>query len=400
MKRLFALAGVVLVATACGAQPSVSTARSAPLATKEWCAEYERILTGAGSATPAEPSATPLANLPEPLSPEILSAMEKLKNLGESAPAEIRDVLRAAWTQPDEALLAGPTGPPPHNWEALLEPQTKALRWINDNCGTPLGESSGPAAVAPDLHPIEPVGGWQAVQQGRVGRSAWTFFRTGATDGGVCVAFEANPSNVDWEARIGAPLPAGTPIPFPPIPAPGLSVPPAAAGGMPGPAVPPPPVPPLGLSLPPAVPPPPVPPPPVPTGIDLDYKGKLPQCGPAPDLFERSDPVIFWVYDQDPTNHYNVLAGLVVGSARSLTVTFEGGDAKVVTPVDGTFGLTYDAKLRIAKVVPDLGADSQVICEPVPDSATPPGAPAFFEMSCQGSVTRSGLPAPSGSPRR
>jgi hypothetical protein len=299
--------------------------------------------------------------------------MQKLEDLGERAPAEIRDVLFAGWTLPDEALRAGPTGPPPQNLEALLEPQTKAVRWINDNCGTPLGGPAGPGSIPPDQYSIEPVGDWQAVQQGKVGPSAWTFSRTEATDGGVCVAFEANPTNIDWEGRIGAPLPPGTPTPFPPTAPPSLSAPPAAPPSMPVPAV----------------PPPPVSPPPVPTGMSLDYKGKLPQCGPAPDLFERSDPIMFWVQDQDPTNHYNVLAGLVVGSARSLTVSFEGGATKVVTPVAGTFVLTYNAKLRVAKVVPDLGAASQVICEPVPESTAPPGVPAFFELSCRGSVTRS-----------
>jgi hypothetical protein len=141
---------------------------------------------------------------------------------------------------------------------------------------------------------------------------------------------------------------------------------------------------------------PPVAPPPVPTDLDFGYQGKLPQCGPAPDLFQRSDPVMFWVTDQDPTNHYNVLAGLVVAGTRSLTVTFQDGSQHVAKPVDGTFVVTYDATLHVSRVVPDLGPESHVTCAPLPHTGLPAGTPDFLSMACNGSINRSAPPAPPG----
>lgn len=391
MNRFFASACLLLVATACGAATSVSSTQSGAFSAKEWCAEYRQVLTGAGFSIPDAGSGTaPVGpqDLPEPSEAQLVSMLEKLRPLADKAPAEIRDDLQAMWSVPEEVLRGEvPTGPPPENWEAFLAQQSDALRWINDTCG--VTGPSGEERLPPDFQEIRPVGDWRAVQNGTVGKFAWTFFRTGAADGGVCVAFEAEPSYVDWEARIRAQIPIGSPTPFPPIAPPSLSDP------SPDPS---------DTALPPGAPVPPVGPPPVP---GLDYKGKLPQCGPAPDLFDRSDPVMFWVQDQDATNHYNVLAGLVVGSARSLTITFDQGGQQIVTPIDGTFVATYDAKLRVAKVVPDLGPGSQVSCAPVPVGAvsipnlTPPVPIPPISLSCQGSVNRSGVPMPPvGQPKR
>lgn len=216
-----------------------------------------------------------------------------------------------------------------------------------------------PSAQTPLFGTSRPIGDWQVVQSGTLGGSHWTFFRTEASEGGECIAFESEPSNIDLNARIRAQAPSG--IPLPPLP--------------------------------------PFPPPSIPESLGLSYKGKLPQCGPKPDLFERSDPVIFWVQEQDATNHYNVLAGSVVDSVRALTITFEEGEQKVITPVDRTFVATYDAKLRVTKVVPDLGPEAQVTCEPTPvDMSSIPGltptvAPPI-PLSCQGAYNRSGAPIP------
>lgn len=85
-------------------------------------------------------------------------------------------------------------------------------------------------------------------------------------------------------------------------------------------------------------------------------------------------------------------------TVRSLTITFEEGTKQVVTPVDGTFVATYDPKLHVARVVPNLGQGTQVSCEPLPLSETPPGGmvdvSGYLALSCQGSVQRSGLPIP------
>ena len=65
-------------------------------------------------------------------------------------------------------------------------------------------------------------------------------------------------------------------------------------------------------------------------------------------------------------------------------------------PVDGTFVVTYDPKLHVAKVVPDLGPGSEVTCGPVPQDTMPAGVPDFLSMFCAGSVSRSGMRVPPG----
>lgn len=377
MNRAFAAACLLLVATACGTATTLSNGQARALPVKEWCAQYRDITT----------SIRPDQEPPALDGPEFRAILDKLRGLAEQAPAEIRDDLRAMWTTPDDPLNPpAPTGPQttPGIPDQLPEQAMRPFRWINDNCGDePFTGPSGADGIPTDFPENRPVGDWQAAQRGTVGPSTWTFFRTGASDGGVCVAFEADPSYLDWEARIRAQAPIQAGTPFPPIAPPGLSAPP----GIP--------------SAPPSIPLPPVGPPPVPADLGIAYQGKLPQCGPAPDLFQRSDPVMFWVTDQDPTNHYNVLAGLVVAETRSLTVTFQDGHQQVVTPVDGTFVVTYDAKRRIAKVVPDLGPESHVTCGPLPQDAMPAGVPDFLSMSCQGSTSRSGMPVPPfGLPKR
>ena len=353
MNRLFASACLLLVAAACGAGTSVSVTQPGALAAKDWCAQYRQVISSTGLDE----------GPPDLAGPAFLSMMEKLKALADRAPAEIRNDLRATWTVPEEMLRSMPPPPaavPDNPDELMAQPAQdleRAMRWINDNCGD---GPSMPPMPASDARPefAEPVGDWEAVQRGTVGPSKWTFFRTEATDGAVCVAFEAQPSYIDWEGRLRAQVPPGGAVP-------------------------------------------PGPPPMVPEGIGAGYKGKLAQCGPAPDLFDRSDPVVFWVQDQDATNRFNVLAGLVVDSARSLTVSFEEGGEKVVVPVDGTFVATYDATLRVAKVVPDLGPASQVSCEALPQDGLPAGMADVLFLTCQGSTTRDGRPEPPfGLPKR
>lgn len=371
VNRFVASACLLLFATACGATTSVSNGQAGALPVEEWCAQYRDIMT----------SIRPDQEPPAMDGPEFRSLLDKLSGLAEQAPDEIRDDLRTLWTAPPDLLNSPvPTGPqaPPEIPEQPPEQAMRPFRWINDNCGdeAPFTGPSGADGIPADFPENRPVGDWQAVQRGTVGPSTWTFFRTGASDGGVCVAFESDPSHMDWEARIRAqsPIPAGTP--FPPLAPPGLSAPP--------------PIP----SAPPGMPPPPIPPPPVAGDMGIGYQGKLPQCGPAPDRFQRSEPVVFWVTDQDPTNHYNVLAGLVVAGTRSLTVTYQDGSEQVVTPVDGTFVVTYDAKRHVATVVPDLGPGSHVTCTPLPTNGLPAGTPDFLSMGCNGSTTRLAPPVP------
>ena len=376
VNRFVASACLLLIATACGATTSVSNGQSGALAAKEWCAQYGEIMTG------IRPDQEP----PAVDGPEFRAILDKLRGLADRAPAEIRDDLRAMWSAPDD-LLNSPAPPGPQTTpdipDQLPEQAMRPFRWINDHCAdaAPPTGPSGIDAIPPDFPDNRPVGDWQVAQRGTVGKSTWTFFRTGASDGGICVAFEADPSYMDGEARIRAQAPAGTP--FPPLAPPGLSAPP-------------------GVPLPPGIPsaPPGIPLPPVPPDLGITYQGKLPQCGPAPDRFQRSDPVMFWVTDQDPTNHYNVLAGLVIPETRSLTVTFQEGTQQVVQPVDGTFVLTYDPKLHVAKVVPDLGPGSKVTCGPLPNEGLPAGIPAFLSMGCNGSVSRTAPPVPAvGQPK-
>lgn len=353
MNRVLAW-GCLLLATSCGAGTSVSVTQPGALAVKDWCAQYHQVVdaTGLDEGPPAVDG------------PAFLAMMAKLQTLADRAPAEIRDDLQAVWMTPEEMLRSMPPPPAagPDNADELVEQSAdlleRPLRWVLDNCGD---EPSLPVPPGGDLRSPEfpePVGEWEPVQRGAVGGSKWTFFRTEATGDAVCVAFEAEPSHVDWQGRLRAQVPPGMPVP-------------------------------------------PMPPPMVPEGIGAGYKGKLAQCGPAPDLFERSDPVVFWVQDQDATNRFNVLAGLVVDSARSLTVTFEEGGRQLVSPVDGTFVATYDPQLHVAKVVPDLGAGSKVTCEPLAYGGLPAGLPDVLSLTCQGSTTRAGLPVPPfGLPQR
>jgi hypothetical protein len=359
VNRRFSSACLLLLATACGAETSVSVAQPGALSAKEWCAEYRQVLTNARFAVPESAAGTipPAAQeLPVPSQAEFLAILEKLRALADKSPAEIRDDLKAAWEVPPGLLPSAPPVMPSTPDEAGLQVAQRLerpMRWISENCG----DQIPPDALSADralLGTSRPIGDWQVVQSGKVGASRWTFFRTEASEGGECVAFESEPSNIDLNARIRAQAPPGVPVP----------------------------------------PSPPFPPPSIPEGLGLSYKGKLPQCGPKPDLFERSDPVTFWVQEQDATNHYNVLAGSVVDSVRTLTITFEGGEQKVITPVDRTFVATYDAELRVTKVVPDLGPEAQVTCEPIPVdlSSIPdmtPAIPLPISLSCQGSYNRS-----------
>jgi hypothetical protein len=335
--------------------------QSGTLSAKEWCAEYRQVFVDAGFPTPGlGEGAAPLGAPSTPGATEFLSLMGKLNALADTAPAAIRDDLKAVWTVPPGALAAPASIPtnPDDAGKALAERLERPMRWITDNCGgeTPSGVPPTENLQAPELS--RPTGEWQPVQQGSVGDSHWTFFRTEASDGGACVSFEADPSYMDLQARMQRSAPPGMTIPRVPLPS-------------------------------------------VPGDLGLAYKGKFPQCGPKPDAFGRSDPVIFWVQDEDETNRYNVLAGLVMDSARSLTFTFKEGDQKIVKPVDGTFVATYDPKLHVAKVVPDLGPGSQVSCAPLPKDHQPPGIPDVFALACQGSVSGSRLPVPLfGQPKR
>lgn len=361
VNRLFASVCLLLAATGCGAATSVSSAQPGTSGAKEWCAEYRQVLTGAGFSIRDSGGGTvppAVENLPEPSQGEMLSMMEKLGALADQAPTEIRDDLKAAWEVPPGALTSAPSVMPSIPDDAglqLAQRLDRPMRWISENCGDQMPPELASDAL-PSFGTTRPIGDWQVVQSGKVEGSHWTFFRTEASEGGECVAFESEPSNIDLNARIRAQAPPGVPLP-------------------------------------------PFPPPSIPESLGLAYKGSLPQCGPKPDLFERSDPVTFWVQDQDATNRFNVLAGSVVDSVRTLTLTFEGGEQKIVTPVDRTFVATYDAKLRVAKVVPDLGPEAQVSCGPIPVdvSSIPDMAPAVGfpnALSCQGSYKRSGLPIP------
>ena len=365
VKRIFAAACLLLAATACGAETSVSVAQPGTLPVKEWCAEYRQIFVDSGFPFPdAGGGAFPVGTPSPPEATVFVSMMGKLEALADSAPVEIRDELKALWTVPPGALTSPPSIPsipfpsiPDDAGERLAQRLEHPMRWISDHCGPemPPGPPSGPPS-GEDLPPLDiprPVGDWQAVQRGSVGNSRWTFFRIEASNGGACVSFEADPSYIDGQARIQAQAP------------PGISVPP-------------------------------IPPPSVPDVPGLSYKGKLPQCGPKPDLFGRSDPVVFWVQDEDETNRYNVLAGLVVDSVRSLTITFREGGQKVVKPVDGSFVATYDAKLHVAKVVPDLGPGAQVSCAPLPPGGGPPGVPDYLALACNGSYNPAVIPPPRG----
>jgi len=349
VKRFLAAACLLFAATACGAETAVSVAQPGALPVKEWCAEYRQVFTDfQGGVVPGGPE-----SLPAPA--DFLPMMEKLQSLAERAPADIRDDLKGLWTVPPGALTTPPSIPsiPPvpaisdDAGKALVQRLDRPMRWVSDNCGgaPPPGVDVPPGAGSPVPPMSHPTGDWQVVQRGTVGGSHWTFFRTAASDGGTCIAFEAEPGYIDWQARIGQNAPPGVSLP-------------------------------------------PVPPPSPPDDLGFAYKGKLPQCGPNPDLFGQSDPVVFWVQDQDETNRYNVLAGLVMDSARSLTITFQEGGHEVVTPVAGSFVATYDPHLHVARVVPDLGPDAQVSCEPLPPGGGPPGAPDVLALACNGSYSR------------
>jgi hypothetical protein len=325
---LSVVGAVSLLVTSCGTQNAGSTTSSEPLSHSEWCAEYEEL------------SANPEFDEPIEWLEQVEAGHEvgKLERLADLAPVEIRDDLRRVWRIPAGQRLQAPSD----DWfESSMRLMERPMAWISDNCEPGLGPSD-------EAEFDTPTGAWEEVRSGTVRDARWTLYRTEASRDGVCVSFESNPPYTDLAARARLALGLADNIPVP-------------------------------TELPPQ--------PDLPGYPPLDYQGKRPSCGPKPDLFEQSDPVVFLVQDEHETNRYNVLVGLVMPGNAAVTVTFREGSEVAVPAIRDTFVLTYDAHLHIAKVVPDAGDRAKIVCEQVEGLDAIPG-PRFLSLACHGQYDR------------